>query len=398
MLEQEFSKEKIQKLLRKDDVKKFRLWSNKDDSDSVIKNIYNNLSSKNYQIEFKQISKNGKNVYVTSNVETELITRNLDYIIRRVYKIQQADRDKIVKQLLSILKSSNNYEITKIDISKFYESISSSRLVYKMNDDAILTQDIIDTFTEIFEATSINSLPRGLSISASLSELFMRSFDSKVRRMNGVVYFARYVDDVIIITMPGCSSEVKKIKELIKDLSLEINPIKQSEIQTTKLELRDEFDYLGYLFKIHKRTNKAESREVRVSIAKSKVKKIQKRLCLACVDYIKNNDFELLEKRIKLLTSNYPLVISENGILKSGIYYNYKLIDKDCKSLINLNYFLKQLLSGGNRLSLCLLSKLSAVQISRLKKFCFVAGFEKAIVVKYSRNELIRIHKCWKYA
>lgn len=45
-------------------------------------------------------------------------------------------------------------------------------------------------------------LPRGLGISAVLSELRMKYFDLSLRRVEGVYYYARFVDDIIVF----CSS------------------------------------------------------------------------------------------------------------------------------------------------------------------------------------------------
>ena len=53
--------------------------------------------------------------------------------------------------------------------------------------------DIISTFPGV---------PRGIGISAYLSELFMRNVDNQIQELDDLIYYARYVDDIIAIFVP----------------------------------------------------------------------------------------------------------------------------------------------------------------------------------------------------
>lgn len=46
-----------------------------------------------------------------------------------------------------------------------------------------------------------NGLPRGLSISSVMSELYMKYFDLRIRRLEGVYYYARFVDDIVVFVV-----------------------------------------------------------------------------------------------------------------------------------------------------------------------------------------------------
>ena len=61
-----------------------------------------------------------------------------------------------------------------------------------------------------------NGLPRGLNISATLAELYMKDFDHNIVTTDGVFYYSRFVDDIIIfsykeITLDYLNKILKKI-------------------------------------------------------------------------------------------------------------------------------------------------------------------------------------------
>ena len=66
------------------------------------------------------------------------------------------------------------------------------------------------------------------------------------------------------------------------------------------------------------------------------------------MDYIKNQRYSLLKKRMKYLTSNYTFKKSENGELKAGIFYNYPHLSKDDQSLLELDRFYHKIIFSKN--------------------------------------------------
>ncbi|MFP3416485.1 hypothetical protein SB773_34170, partial [Bacillus sp. SIMBA_074] len=72
------------------------------------------------------------------------------------------------------------------------------------------------------------------------------------------------------------------------------------------------------------------NKTVKISIADKKVKKIKTRITRSFLDFIKNKDFNLLDKRIKFLTGNYGIRKNNDGsVLKAGIFYNYTHLDNE---------------------------------------------------------------------
>ncbi|NKC48016.1 hypothetical protein HED54_04565 [Ochrobactrum anthropi ATCC 49188] len=114
-------------------------------------------------------------------------------------------------------------------------------------------------FLSSHEALYSSGLPTGISLSATLSELYLRNFDRGIKALPWVRYFARYVDDIIIIAEPRTTAQLME-SALISGLpdGLALNSGKDKRY-FRKLE-RDfggagpeaDFDYLGYRFKVDK--------------------------------------------------------------------------------------------------------------------------------------------------
>lgn len=96
-------------------------------------------------------------------------------------------------------------------------------------------------------------LPRGICFSSYLAEIYLRSFDESVKNMDGVLFYRRYVDDILILTikpaMPLDTS--KQIEETINKIGLELHHGEKSMVAEI-YEGCDKcvFDYLGYKFNV----------------------------------------------------------------------------------------------------------------------------------------------------
>ncbi|EGH68896.1 hypothetical protein PSYAC_29236, partial [Pseudomonas syringae pv. actinidiae str. M302091] len=40
----------------------------------------------------------------------------------------------------------------------------------------------------------------GLALSATITEIVMQDFDNSIKELDGVFYYGRYVDDIIVVT------------------------------------------------------------------------------------------------------------------------------------------------------------------------------------------------------
>lgn len=409
--------------------------------------VCNKIADDNFEFEINQVNE----YFLTHDLSNKLILRKLNDNIKRIYKEQQANRRIIISQVKTLLSETCPYWIIKTDIKGFYESINRERIISKFYDDSMLSYQSMYLLKQVFDNPILSGktgVPRGMNISATLSEIYMRKFDKWICRLDGVYYYARFVDDIIIFSnsLQSCIKLISNLDSNLSELTdgLKINYLKTELFDGKSLKLIDiingkplrmakSLDYLGYSFKkegeriqtlisrkfqnienlkytvenqysifsseliSHLEFNSIQNsneKVLKVTIAEKKVKKIKTRVIKALLDYAKNKDFALLEKRIKFLTGNYSIKQSEEGSdLRAGIFYNYLQIT-DLKVFYDLNLFYrKSLFSKSPKLGVK--TSLSSIQKKRLSKYCFVAGFKNKIYNKFSYAEMRKIINCW---
>ncbi|HIE9793723.1 TPA: hypothetical protein ACXRZ7_004933, partial [Klebsiella variicola subsp. variicola] len=118
-------------------------------------------------------------------------------------------------------------------------------------------------------------------------------------------------------------------------------------------------------------------------------------------DYCNTNNFALLEKRIKFLTSNVILEKAkkvsdeESSPLYSGVYYNYLHI-RSYDQLKILDLFKnKMLFSCRGSLGSQLINKGDRDLLRSLRKYSFLSGFNNRRKVSFTFKEINDIRRCW---
>lgn len=409
---------------------------------------YEEIANDSFEFSLEQVSE----YFLTKDLPNKLILRKLNDNIKRIYKDKQANRRIIISQVKTLLSETCPFWVVKTDIKSFYESIDTKRLISKFHDDSMLSYQSMFLLERIFNNPILagkTGVPRGMNISATISELYMRKFDRWVRSYDSVYYYARFVDDIIIF-----SNSLKDSLTLIENLNVQLKLLaeglsinyKKTELfdgkslesldilsgKNIQNKLRHKLEYLGYSFSkeiipekivlkkiqnINKLRYTIESKysviennrvsvilldtiqrekhsSLIVSVADKKVKKIKTRIIKAFLDFSKNKDFNLLEKRIQFLTGNYSIRKSEEGnSLRAGIYYNYLQVT-DHSVFVELNQFLRKSIYSKSP-NFGAKTGLSNIQKSKLSKYCFLAGFENKVHSEFSYVEMQKIIKCW---
>lgn len=332
-----------------------------------------------------------KNVFVSDkSAAAYFALKQMQFNVRRLYKVKQSNRHQIICQLRELLCDKLPKYIVRTDVSSFYESIPRDQILRKLRDDPLLTLQtkklIRRVLHEYGQLTGNDAgLPRGIGISAYLAELYMRDLDASIRNYPGVLYYARYVDDIVIIYCPPPNVGTLKFKKLIansfKQLGLKRNREKTKIYPFAPFEMT----YLGYIFDV-------DNGQVKLRMSDAKVARYKNRIDLAVSDYTtKANGGELrarrlLEKRIDFLTGNTRLVNNKKNVV-SGIYFSNSLLN-DLSDLSGLDDHLKTAISPlpNGRLK------------ARLQKRSFVRGFETRRYKKFSAKSLFEIVEVWKHA
>lgn len=345
--------------------------------------------------------------------------KQLQYNIRKTFKVKQSSRHLILSQIKLLLNDNSVKYVIRTDVSSFFESIPQDRLFKIINNNTLLnTQSkefikcIIDDYNNKKDISLINEnkgVPRGVGISSYLSEVFMKDIDNRIRNIPDVVYYARYVDDIFIIISPRSPergiedyfSEVKKIVER-EQLSLKnIGDGKCKLLDLSKPNVSEKkINYLGYTLYIERAGNITSTQ---FGLSESKKEKIKNRIT-KCFDHFNNtNKFNIREAKNKLLLSLRFLCTNTklNGAksrIKTGIYYSNYLLDyKYYTDISELDDFVEAIsLSPHSELFISEQERLDYAE--RLKSFItnnmsFKKGFKERTYHSFSRDELKIIKK-----
>lgn len=401
-MKQNFNSQELLKYLKKGEL--IRSGLEKDDVALEIDKLEEKILDESFEFNIKT----NDEYYFIEDISQKLLVRKLNDNIKRIYKDEQANRKFIIHQVKTLLNETAPFWVIKTDIKAFYESIDRDRIFKKLKNDAMLSYYSVFLLKKIFDHPEIISntgVPRGLNISSTLSEIYMRNFDKSIQRYKDVYYYARFVDDIIIFlnNKQSAINLFNSLDEIISELqlSLRINTDKTELIDGlnfkilkkgyNKRPIHNNIEYLGYKFYLDDSKSKLQ-----ISIADKKIQKIKTRIIKSYIDYINNDDFELLKKRIKFLTGNYGISKTNDGsILKAGIHFNYTHIN-NLSILKELNVFHKKLIySKKGSIGVKLDSKLSTSKRDVLKKHCFIAGYKNKTYNSFSFVEMGQIIKCW---
>lgn len=355
----------------------------------------------------------GKSVHQLSSLSETLVVRHITSNIRRITSVKQDDRQFIVSCMQKMMSEGTAYRVYKFDISSFYESVSSQLILKQLEADMAFSGQSIRVLRSLFvqlDAAGVVGLPRGMSLSATLAEYLLREFDSLMSDASGVWFYARFVDDIVIIT-DGREDKAEFTKLASdslpfglhfnhKSTSLDFAPFVKGNVAAEE----GGFDFLGYHFSVSlAHRNKAIDDKIRrdawLDIAPSKVRRIKTRISRSLVSYAADSDFDMLLARFRLVTSNFKFVDLKTGVQRSsGIYFNYPLVDAG-KSLAlrELDKYLVRSVTSPhprNRLR----PAVTAAQRQSLLNLRFQDGFRKRRFFSFSADHLAALTGCWSYA
>lgn len=269
---------------------------------------------------FKQVEVNNRKIYIPTcrdRVVSEYMKNNL----KLKYHIYMKSRDKITKELRTILSECVDYYVIRLDVKSFFDNINHGKLLEKLRKDNLCSLCEYQLIHNLLKTYGEKGVPQGIGVSNYLSEIYMKSFDIYMSRLNAnIFYYARYVDDIILI-IPGIPNDLEKeqIKSCIESI-FENNKLIQNNTKSKYIDFtrtNNGFDYLGYNFK---KINK----KLIVNISQEKKKKIKTRIKFMMEDYIKNGEYILLRERLKNLISIHELYKAKSAICDDYTVRYYK--------------------------------------------------------------------------
>ncbi len=391
MLQQSLDPKSLLKVFSLNYVTDWDLLSRTSEIDSMMRSMSLALEHSSFRINgVTTSSHNGNTTFQLSEAKDHFGLKLIDRHLRRIYKVTQSDRNRIIREIRAILGDGGQLSIIREDIRTFYESIRFEKLLKKLRSDMILSDRSLSMIESLYEellAKGNTGLPRGIALSATLSELYMEPFDRAIRALPCTFYLARYVDDIVILTD---SESVDKVKQLIVE-----------ELQRLELELRNdgtrsivcdvrnaEFSYLGYHFKTATTGNNPP--KVDISISKNKVNKIKRRIIKSFIAFDRDGNFPDLLARCRYLACSKVVKQSDTGDVLSGLKYNYRYISSFEKLKV-FDGFMNKILSGGTGLG----SNLTTPQRDRLRRISFYRASRDDTIVGYTRRKVNRLKQAW---
>jgi hypothetical protein len=378
--------------------KKEKLEGEKEEKLSVeLQKVRDRIVNRDFKFELRKNESIGdKPVYtVEDKPEYYFASKQLQHNFRRLYKVKQASRYAIVSQIKALLDDNFPKYIIRTDIEDFYESIPHENLLRKLYGDNLLTflsKRIIRIILADYrlKSASKKGVPRGVGLSAYLAELYMREIDSTIKALPDLIYYARYVDDIIMVFIPSSDGQkctTDDIKEIIEKppYCLSLNSAKTEEIDLTEKNSVGEVQYLGYKMIVR-------DGEVEVRLTDKKINKYKKRIDLTIASYLnfsKKNEKKarkLLIKRMRFLTGNTRLFNNKKNVL-IGIYYSNSLLT-NISDLADIDRYLEAQISN---------MVISPVLKHRLEKFRFSEGFNSKRYSPFTTGELSEIIDAWKH-
>ncbi|EGQ8806469.1 hypothetical protein GJM94_20910 [Vibrio parahaemolyticus] len=391
MLKQVFSREQLSKVVSPTDVRRWNLLSEFGDVDTALERTIGYWEGSGLAlspINAKLI--NGKTVYTPSRVEDSFAIKLVDRFVRRIYKVRQSDRNRIVKQVITLLKDSGDYHVFRVDIKKCYESILFDNIISKLQNDLILSPECMNLLNDISrqlkDRFNFTGLPRGLSISPTLAELYLEDFDKKIAASNDVIYSARYVDDIILITTNNKKNIVIDfLVEILSEMGLKLNGDDNKNFSGSSINAN--FDYLGYSISVIPKKDKPN--QVNVTISESKLKKLKSRIIISLHENSKNKDISLLKRRVEFLSLLKTVKKGKNGNLLAGIAHNYQYTTDNFECLKSIDGFLINQLQNPR-------FGLTLPEVNKIKSISFYGNAVKRNIGKFSRKKTTKIMQIWK--
>ncbi|WP_419688792.1 antiviral reverse transcriptase Drt3a [Burkholderia theae] len=429
MYAKEYSQRALDALIQTDEISAFPALSKRHNRDDYVRRISASIANRTFRFaRFERLRVGKFHAYEPTKLGDRLILRRLNNILRRIYRIKQSDRSDVVQQSVKLMTEPAEKYVIKLDIKGFYESIDRTKLLAQLDEDQLLSDRSRWLLREIFNSLASEvptGLPRGISVSATLSEILMRRIDQKVRQIDGVYFAARYVDDLLLFCTSSPADIAQKVQALLP-VGMTLNEAKTqiifvgcccshgcvhiasacpcaSKCTCTPDPLQQrELSYLGYRISFHNVPSSSEKKKgmkVDVGLSKSKVNRYKTRIVLAFLSHIKNPDFELLRQRIRFLCENSRFTgPGLRGRLKTGIRFNYPLIN-DYVDLVELDRFLRtQIFSSTGAYGAKMVASLSTSQKAILATYSFRSGHQSHRSRPVHSTAFSKIRACWKHA
>ena len=350
-----------------------------------------------------------KNAYLVEDRPFIIVLRSLNHTVATTAKVRMADRDSIIRSLSTVLEEGVHHRIYKFDIKTFFETVDTDHLCRAIRRDLRvprIASDALERFFARMKALGISGIPRGVPLSATVADYVMREFDESISQSEFVYFYARYVDDIVIVTggRETRSSFVRYVTKMLPP-GLKFNASKTFYVDLpmdrkgTGAKKLCHLDFLGYRFSLFE-TKRGDSltRPVKISIAPKKIARLKARICRSFLAFLKDGDLDQLHRRLQMLSGNFNVRDVATRLNRNvGLFCNYRRINDD-SNLLEVDALLRAILMGTKAgLAARVAAKISKAQRRRLLVYRFQHSFREKTFYNFKPAELLSLRRCWEH-
>jgi len=342
---------------------------------------------------------------IPSEVSRSLPHLQASAVVRKAAQLTPQSRNSVVRALQLSLRRYYEHSILKLDINDFFGSIPHARLLAKLRSNGTIdsiTLELVSALLVDFRRASgtARGVPQGVGLSSQLAEFYLSEFDRAIRSFEGVIFYSRYVDDIVIVIDSSANRALvdTRIGSELTGLGLVENRLKRQEIDTDadgcyatgRCSNGDQLEYLGYRF-----SNSGKTLSTMISERRMKLR--EKRLELAFSSWGRHAPYALhpnhgldalLTDRLRYLSGNIRLRHSKSNVVV-GIYFSNSALDVASPQLRELDAALATLI------------KINAPRMTnelrdRLERISFEQGFREKSFLRANQPRIDRIVACWR--
>lgn len=330
---------------------------------------------------------------IADTPEVFFADKHLQRVVGSTLASRPRGRQSIVSGLIRTIDNNVPKIVVRADVKDFYDSIDHRRLRSHLDTTTLSPscRRLIDRLLTEMEVLTgkARGLPAGVGLSAKLAELYIAQADRALRDTRGTLYFARYVDDIVLVRAEESegavapSAVVAEIETELQLLGLSLNSTKTLHRELVNNSL-GKIEFLGYEIEYRGRSGPV------VRLTDGRYKTIRARIDQTFSAWDRANPTNhgrrsLLLDRLRFLTANTRLSHNKRNALV-GIYFSNPHLT-DLKSLAGLDRYLQHRASQ---------SSLPPGLDQKIAALSFTDGFSRRTIHRWSMQRMTRLKGAWR--
>lgn len=330
-------------------------------------------------------------------VEQLLALKVVEKNLKSAFDIRTTNRHEVVQATAALLNNKVPKTLFRGDVRSFFENVPHDKLLEVVRSNKRLSRITVGYVERFLGDTSMHmgeqkGLPRGISLSSILAEVYMKGIDDQLQAIDSVMYYARFVDDFILIRSDPKHSvnrgELRRVvARCLSKLGLELNASKSRELSTADAASFRRFQLLGYSIRLEMKNG-----EVEIDMSQARFAEFKRRIDLSFAKYHMHKAgapeaaATALTGRLKILTGNRRRA-SNIGSTMHGVYYSSRALREPSRRMVELDRYLES--------HFATLPDRSIVA-DRMQSVSFVEGFRQRAFVRIRPTRVAQLTRIWK--